>query len=91
VQVERKRPVAVVCRQRREHVERRTQRVLDMVLGRTRRTEHGHDLVADELVDRAAIAFDHGHQPVEKPVDDVNDRFRIEPLRHLGETGDVGE
>ena len=91
VQPEREVAIAVVGRQCREHVERRTQRMLDVVLGRSRRAEYRHDLVTDELVDRAAVTLDHRYQPVEERIDDLDDPLGIETLGHLGEAGDIGE
>ncbi len=70
----------VVVRQCGKYFERCAERVLRVVLGRTRSAEHRHDLVADELVDHAAIAFDHGNQAIEKTVDDLERRLGTEAL-----------
>ncbi len=47
-----------------------------------RNPEDGHDGVADELLDRAAVAFDRGTHRVEVALHDVSERFRVECLTH---------
>ena len=68
-----------------------SQCVLDVVVGGAWCTEHCHDLVADELVDGAAIALDQGNEPFEQALDDVGDRLGIQSFRRLGESRNVGE
>ena len=49
----------------RDEVERRPDGALGVVLGRGRRAPDGHDGVADELLDRAAVALDQASARVE--------------------------
>ena len=48
-----------------------------VVAARERHAEEGHDLVADELVDGAAVALDHGGRLVLDPAHDRFDLLRV--------------
>ena len=74
-----------------EHVERRLERALRVVLVSGRRAEDRHHRVADEFLDEAAIARDRLRQGLEQRVLERADLFGIEPLRQRGESGEVGE
>ena len=56
-----------------------------------RDAEHGHHRVADELLDRAAVALDHGLHLLEVAGHHAPEALGVEALGQAGETGDVGE
>ena len=56
-----------------------------------RRTEQGHDRIADDLVDPSAERGDVVGEPGETTIDQVLDLFGIAVLREAGEPDDVGE
>ena len=62
------------------HGERGADRAFGVVLVRQRRAEHGHDRVADVLVDRALVASDLPREGVEVRAEDPAEVLRIELL-----------
>ena len=62
-----------------------------IILVRHRRSEQRHDRVADELLDRAAVALELGAQPFVVGPQDLLDVFRVELLRPRREADEVGE
>jgi hypothetical protein len=56
-----------------------------------RRSEQGHDLVAHELVDGAAVALDARNQTIEAGRDEAAYGLGVELLRERGEAGDIRE
>ena len=68
----------------RDQVERGPHRALGVVLVRDRRAPDGHDRVADELLDRAAVALDHRPRGVEVAGEELAHLLRVAPLREAG-------
>src|SRR4029079_6600835 len=66
----------------------RAQRV---VLAHQRYAEHGHHLVADELLDRAAVALDHTDAELEEVGHDAPQRLGVESLGESGGRDNVTE
>ena len=64
---------------------------LRIVLVRQRRPEERHHGVADELLDRSAVAFELGTQPLVVRAEDRLDVLRVERLGARGEADQVGE
>src|SRR5262249_19468309 len=64
---------------------------LGVVFVRLRCAEDRHDLVADDLVDSAAVPLDDIGDALERAVDDALHLFGIAHLAELGETGEVAE
>ena len=64
---------------------------LGVVLVGDRSTEHGHDVVADVLVHRPAVAHDLLPKPAKRAVDERLHRLRVEPLGDGRVAGEVGE
>ena len=62
-----------------------------VVLVRHRYAEDGHDGVADELLDRAAVALDRPPCGREVAVEHAPQRLRVERLRELRRLDEVGE
>ena len=62
--------------------ERRADRSLGIVLVRGRRAEESHDRVADELLDRAAVALELGAHTLVVRAQDRFDVLGIQRLRH---------
>ena len=62
-----------------------------IVLVRDRHAEDGHDRVADELLDRAAVALDRPPRGGEVAVEHAPQRLRVERLRELGRLDEVDE
>ncbi len=62
-----------------------------IVLVRHRYAEDGHDRVADELLDRAAVALDRPAGGGEVAVQHAPQRLGVERLRELGRLDEVGE
>ena len=56
-----------------------------------RRPKDGHDVVADMLVDSAAIALYHPVDGLEKARQEIVNFFRISFVRKFGEAGEIGE
>ena len=61
------------------------------VLVPLRSLEHGHDLVADELVDLSAVIVDDRGLDVEVVVEHLHDLVRRHRLADRGEPADIGE
>ena len=72
-------------------LQRGTDRAQGVVLVRRGDAEHTHDGVADELLDRPAVALDHGAGIVEPACDDAAQRLGVEPFAELRRPCDVGE
>ena len=83
--------VLVDVAQRRLHAGRRAHRAQRVVLVRARQAEHGHDRVADVLLDLAAVARDLGGHRREVALLDLVQRLRVEPLAERGGALQVGE
>ena len=77
--------------QRRLHVDRRADRPEGVVLMNLRNAEHRHHGVADELLDRPAVAFDHRAHLGEVALDDLAERLGVELLAQRGRARDVAE
>jgi hypothetical protein len=56
-----------------------------------RRAPQGHDRVADELLDHAAVALDGGPGPLEVAGEDLAYLFGVARLGERGEANQVGE
>ena len=73
------------------HPDRGAHRSHGVVLVEPRDPEDRHHRVTDELLDRAAVALDHGGHLVEVPAHHAAERLGVEPLaerrgpRHVGE------
>ncbi len=65
-----------------------TQRVVLLYL---RKAEHGHDRIADELLDHAAVPIDDGAHRVEVARHHPPERLRVELFAECGRAYDVGE
>ena len=73
-------------------LERRADGPLGVVLLRDRCAPHRHDGVADELLDRAAVALDHGARRVEVAREELAHVLGVPALRECGrEADEVGE
>ncbi len=64
---------------------------LGVVFVDDRIAEHGHDGVAQQLVDASAVACDDLGRPPEDPIHDRTHVFGIEPLAECREAGQVAE
>ena len=73
------------------HAEPRAHRPLGIVLVGHRRAEDGHDVVADVLVDGAAVALDLPAEAHERTVHERLHRLRVHPLGEGRVAGQVGE
>ena len=62
-----------------------------VVLVDDRDAEHGHDRVADELLDGAAVPLEDRAHRLEPAAHDRAQRLGVEPLAEPGRAGDVGE
>ena len=71
--------------------ERRSDCAFGIIFVRRRRAENGHDRVADELLDSAAVALEIAAQAVVIGPQDALDIFRIQLLGAGGEANQVGE
>jgi hypothetical protein len=76
---------------RREHLGRSGERAVGVVGLRRGRAEHGQQAVAQELVDRAAMADDHGHDEGEELVQVVDRLARARAFGERREPADVDE
>ena len=56
-----------------------------------RHTEYSHHRIADELLDRASMAFDNRAHALEVPSKQRAQRFRIDHLAERSRTSDVAE
>ena len=72
-------------------VERRPDRAFGVVLVGDRRTPDGHHRVADELLDRAAVALDDVAGEVEVAGQQLPGLLRVAALRERREADEVGE
>jgi ABC-2 type transport system ATP-binding protein len=72
-------------------VERGSHGPQGIVLVDDRHAEDGHDLVADELLDGAAMRLDDRRGTFEEAEHQVAERLRVEPARELGERDEVAE
>ena len=63
--------------QRVAHLDRRPHRAQRVVLVHDRHAEHGHHRVADELLDRAAVALDDRLHPLEVAGEQRPQRLRV--------------
>ena len=73
------------------HAERRADRPLGVVLVRDRGAEDRHHVVADVLVDGAAVALHLLPEPAQAAVDQALDRLGVHALRDGRVAGEVGE
>ena len=73
------------------HGEPGANRALGVVLVGDGRAEHAHHVVADELVDGAAVALDLLPEAAKRPIDHRLDRLGIHLLSRRGVSGEVGE
>ena len=62
------------------HEQRGVERALGIVLVRARGAEHGHDRVADELLDEAVVALDRPRQLPEQVALEGADLLRVQGL-----------
>ena len=76
---------------RGDDVECRTNGALGVVLASDRRAPHGHDRVADELLDRAAVAADHLAGKLEVARQELAGLLRVPALGQRREADEVGE
>ena len=74
-----------------QHVERRVEGALGIVLMGDRRAEHGQHGIADELFHEAVVARDRLGERLEQRVLERAHLLGIEPLGERGEARDVGE
>ena len=74
-----------------DQVERGADRALGVVLVRDRRAPDRHDRVADELLDRAAVAADDVRAQVEVAGERLADVFRVALLGERREADEIGE
>ena len=87
----RRRPARVELVEGEHHVERRVHRAVRVVALAERRAPLRHDRVADELVERAAVAEHALHHLGEVLGEQLGHRVRVHRLRERGEPADVGE
>ena len=90
----RLRPLTAGCREardRRDEVERRADGALGVVLADGRRAPHGHDRVADELLDRAAVPLDDLAGHLEVAAEELADRLRVAVVGEGREADEIGE
>ena len=66
-------------------------RALGVVLAGGRRTPEGHDGVADEFLDRPAVAFDDVTSDLEVPAEGLADFLGVALLGERGEPDEIGE
>jgi hypothetical protein len=73
------------------HGERRAHGAHRVVLGHPRQPERGHDAVAEQLDDRAAVGLDRRVQRPVVPPHEAPHRLRVEPLVQRRRADQVGE
>ncbi len=73
------------------HRQRGSDGEVGILLARATQPEHGHDGIADELLDHAAVGLDQRVPSCEVLVDERADVFRVERPRQHGEVDEVGE
>jgi threonine/homoserine/homoserine lactone efflux protein len=76
---------------RRLHAGGRPDRALGVILVGDRSAEHGHHVVADELVHPAAVLLHLAREPGQAALDERLDRLVVQALRHGRVSGHVGE
>jgi hypothetical protein len=74
-----------------DHLEGRAHGALGVVLVRGGRAPHGHDRVADELLDHAAVALHRLCRGLEVPVEDGTHVLGVAALGERGEPDEVDE
>ena len=74
-----------------DEFESRSHGAFGVALHRDRRTPHGHDRVADELLDAAAVARNDGARRVEVPRQQLADLLRVTRFRERREADEIGE
>ena len=78
-------------RDRLDEIESGAHRPLGVVLGGSRRAPDGHDGVADELLDRPAVAADQRARELEVAREQVTRLLRITAFGERGEPDEIGE
>src|SRR6266480_7760813 len=73
------------------HLGRRPNGAERIVLVQMRNPEHGHDRVADELLDGAAVMLEDPPHLLEVALEHSPQQLRVDLLAQRGRTGDVGE
>ena len=73
------------------HVDGGAHRTQRIVLVHDGHAEHRRDRVADELLDRAAVAFEHGEHRLEVAREHAVQDLRVELLAESGRLDEVGE
>ena len=73
------------------HLGRRSNGAERIVLVQMRNPEHGHDRVADELLDGAAVMLQDPPHLLEVALEHSPQQLRVDLLAQRGRTGDVGE
>jgi hypothetical protein len=71
--------------------ERGADRALGLVAVRQRRAEHGHDAVAEVLVDPAAVLLDDAVDPLEEAAEQRVHVLGVELPAQRGVAGEIGE
>jgi hypothetical protein len=84
-------PLARERPERLVHLQAGPHGALGVVLVGDRRTEHGHDGVAEQLVDTPAEHLHVGHEALERRIDEALDALGVAVLGECGEPDDVGE
>ena len=85
------RPSMPSCGEGLAHLDGRPQRAQRVVLVHDRHAEDRHHRIADELLDRAAVALDDLLHLLEVAGQERPQRLRVEPLAQRGRAGDVAE
>ena len=80
-----------MLRDRRLHLRRGANRTERVVLVRDRDAEHGHDRVADELLDRAAVPLEDDAKILEVAAHACAQRLGIGRLAECGRADEVAE
>ena len=78
-------------RQRVAHLRRGAQRTQRVVLVRDRHAEHRHHRIADELLDRPAVALDNRLHALEVPAQPALEHLRIGRVAQCSRLGQVAE
>ena len=84
-------PSSDELRERIPHLDCRSARAQRIVLVRDRHAEHRHHRVADELLHRAAVPFDHEPDLLEVAAHRAPHRLRVEQLAECGRPCHVAE
>ena len=83
--------LVVQPRERRSQLGRRADRAQGVVLVELGDAEHRHHRVADELLDRPAVALQHLGHALEPAGHHLPERLRVEAFPERRGVGDVGE